>query len=97
MLDPLYDTSDNPNGVAASVKQWTSVLGTSVFATYASQGMHNCQIVMQTDKAVSHMGALQKAVKQNGVSLLWRGAEARVGLLLVVNVLNELLLKKAWE
>lgn len=97
MLDPLYDTSDNPDGVAAGIKQWSAVLGSSVFATYASQGMHNCQIVMQTDKSLSHIGAFQKAYKQNGIALLWRGAEARVGLLLIVNVLNELLLKKAWE
>ena len=33
---------------------------------------------------------------QHGLRLLWMGGSARVGLLLVVNGLNELVLKKAW-
>jgi len=85
------------DGVADQIKQYAAVIGTSVVATYMSQGCHNCQITMQTDQTLGHLGALRKAYAANGLSLLYKGAEARVGLLLIVNVLNEVFLKKAWE
>lgn len=98
VLDPIF-----PDGVGAYAttrafaKQWAAVLLTSVGATYMSQGMHNCQIKMQSDQTLSYAKTLKVLLAQNGISTLWRGAEARVGLLLVVNLLNELLLKPAWE
>jgi len=97
VLDQAWDTSDQPDGVADQIKQYAAVIGTSVVATYMSQGCHNCQITMQTDQTLGHLGALRKAYAANGLSLLYKGAEARVGLLLIVNVLNEVFLKKAWE
>lgn len=91
LLDPLLPSAPD------QAKHWASVLGCSVAATYMSQGLHNCQITMQADQGLSYAGVLRRAVSEIGLPILYRGAEARVGLLLVVNVLNELLLKKAWE
>ena len=34
---------------------------------------------------------------EHGMRLLWMGGSARVALLLLVNGLNEMVLKKAWE
>jgi hypothetical protein len=79
------------------VKQWASVLSTSVVSTYLSQGMHNCQITMQADQSLGYGSAVRQVWREHGVRMFFRGGEARVGLLLVVNVLNELLLKKAWS
>jgi hypothetical protein len=97
VLDKAWDTTEEDNAIATSVKHWTSVLGTSIVATYMSQGVHNFQIAMQADQTLTYRGAVESVMKQHGVKGLIRGAEARVGLLLVVNVLNELLLKKAWS
>jgi hypothetical protein len=79
------------------IKHWTSVLSTSIIATYASQFMHNCQIAMQSNQTLGYMSAVRTVHAQHGLKMLYRGAEARVGLLLLVNVLNEVLLKPAWS
>jgi len=96
LIDPLYPTDEDPDGATAKAKQWASVLGCSIFATYASQGLHNCQITMQANQELGYASAFTKAWRENGIRLLYRGAEARVSLLLIVNILNELLLKPAW-
>jgi hypothetical protein len=98
LLDPLYPTNvdDDTNAFAITVKHWTSLLSTSVVATYLSQGLHNCQIAMQADQSLSYRQVLRKVWTEHGFAVCYKGAEARVGLLLVVNVLNELLLKPAW-
>lgn len=61
-----------------------------------SQGLHNCQITMQADQSLGYASAVRTVFQQHGIRALIRGAEARVGLLLIVNLLNELLLKPAW-
>jgi hypothetical protein len=95
VFDPNWQTEA---GTAAhSAKTWSSVISTSVVATYLSQGFHNFQIAMQADQSLSYAQALKTVTKQHGIKILYKGAEARVGLLLVVNVLNELLLKPAWS
>jgi hypothetical protein len=83
--------------VVDSIKHWTSVLSTSIVATYLSQGMHNCQIAMQSNQKLGYASAVRTVFAQHGMAMLYRGAEARVGLLLLVNVLNEVLLKPAWS
>lgn len=95
LLDRVWQTTPE-DATANSVKHWTSLLSTSIVATYLSQGMHNCQIAMQADQSLNYSQVLSKVWTEHGVAALYRGAEARVGLLLVVNVLNELLLKPAW-
>lgn len=95
MLDPYWKTEE---GTAAhSAKQWSAVISTSVFATYMSQGFHNFQIAMQADQSLSYSQALKTVMQQHGIKSFYKGAEARVGLLLIVNILNELLLKPAWS
>jgi len=79
-----------------SIQQWTAVLSTSVVATYLSQGLHNCQIAMQANQSLGYATAVKSVWQQHGVKMFYRGAEARVGLLLLVNALNEVLLKPAW-
>lgn len=95
LLDPYWKTEEGTS--AHSAKMWSSVISTSVFATYLSQGFHNFQIAMQADQSLSYSQALKTVMKQHGIKTFYKGAEARVGLLLVVNILNELLLKPAWS
>jgi hypothetical protein len=87
---------DAPPTTLDLVKHWTALFSTSIVATYMSQGLHNCQTTMQTNTTLSYGGAIKKVWVDHGFAALYRGAEARVGLLLIVNVLNELLLKPAW-
>lgn len=96
IVKPMFPGKEN-NGMVSFITHWGSVFTCSVLATVASQGLHNCQITMQSNPDLNHLTAVNKAFKENGVRILWRGAEARVGLLLVVNFLNEVLLKKAWQ
>lgn len=80
-----------------TVTKAVSVVGTSVVATVLSQGLHNAQIKMQADQSLTHRGAALTLWAEHGASIFYKGASARIGLLLIVNGLNELLLKKAWE
>lgn len=93
LFERLYKT-ENEN--VQLVQHWSAVLGTSVVATYMSQGLHNCQIAMQSNQSLGYVAAIHDVYQKHGFKMLYRGAEARVGLLLVVNILNELLLKPAW-
>jgi len=95
IFDPIWKTEHE--SASSKIKTWISIIGTSIFATYVSQGAHNCQIIMQPNQNLSYAEAVQHAWRYNGVSLLYKGAEARVGLLIIVNILNELLLKPAWS
>jgi len=96
-FDPLLPADALPGGVACKAAHWGSIMTTSIAATGASQGLHNAQITMQSDPSLTHATALRSLWTKNGLGMMLRGAEARVGLLLVVNLLNELLLKPAWE
>ena len=100
VLDVLLPTIPKEDEVPPTtldlVKHWTALFSTSIVATYMSQGLHNCQTTMQTNSSLSYAGAVKKVWAEHGYAAFYRGAEARVGLLLIVNVLNELLLKPAW-
>jgi len=95
VLDRYYPTTKEQE-TANSIKHWTSVLSTSVVATYLSQALHNGQIAMQSNQSLGYASAVRSVWQQHGVAMFYKGAEARVGLLLLVNVLNEVLLKPAW-
>jgi hypothetical protein len=101
IFEPLLPTAEGDVSQSAefkrAVKHWGSVLSTSVVSTIASQGVHNCQITMQANQELSYMGTLKTVWERNGVAAFYRGSEARIGLLLTVNILNELLLKPAWS
>lgn len=96
VVEALFPTDETTSDAAKSAKQWASVLSTSVVSTYCSQFFQNCQITMQANPDFGYASTLKSVFERNGVSVFYKGAEARVGLLLVVNVLNELLLKPAW-
>ena len=98
LLDPYFPTTttEPESSLMNSVKQWTAVLSTSVVATYLSQGLHNGQIAMQSNASLGYASTVRTIWQQHGMAMLYRGAEARVGLLLLVNCLNEILLKPAW-
>lgn len=81
----------------AEAKGTCSVIPVSIGATYGSQALHNCQIKMQSDQSLSYVAATRAVWAEHGSRIFWTGAPARVGLLLVVNILNALVLRRAWE
>lgn len=99
VFDPVWEiTGLNGLGeMAGGVKRAVSVMCTSIFATVASQGLHNAQIKMQADQSLSYARTVQTLWAEHGASIFYKGASARIGLLLVVNGFNEVLLKPAWE
>jgi hypothetical protein len=52
---------------------------------------------MQAEQHLTYITTVQTLYRKSGIAGLYRGAEARIGLLIVVNILNELLLKPAWS
>jgi hypothetical protein len=96
VFDNLFPTTSDSSNWLVQFKYWGSVLTTSMIATVASQGVHNCQITIQADQSLTYKTTLEKIWSQHGFRMFYKGAEARIGLLLVVNILNELLLKPAW-
>lgn len=96
IVEAVFPDDETTSDTTKSVKQWASVLSTSVVSTYLSQFFQNCQITMQANQELGYAATLKSVFERNGMSVFYKGAEARVGLLIVVNVLNELLLKPAW-
>ena len=78
------------------VCHWTALVTTSIFATYLSQGLHNCQVAMQTHHDLGYVNAVKHMHKQHGIKFMYKGVESRVVLLLITNVFNEIFLKPAW-
>ena len=80
-----------------SCVHWSAILSTSFVSTYLSQFFQNCQITMQANPSLGYIAAVKDLFARNGFAALYKGAEARVGLLIVANTLNELVLKPAWS
>lgn len=104
LISPLYDgifgnSFSHPNhsnsNSAEHIKKMVSVFAMTIPATYLSQGFHNLQTTMQS-KELSYFHACRSLWTNNGISMFYKGAEARIGLLLIINVLNEFILKPAW-
>ncbi len=94
LVDPVLKPEGPDSG--HGLRRALSVMGTSIAATFMSQSAHNCQITMQADPSLTYGRAVQQLWAQHGVRVLWMGGSARVLLLLLVNGLNELVLKQAW-
>ena len=92
VIDEMRAQVEGGHGLRRAV----AVIGTSIGATVLSQAPHNCQIRLQADHSLSYGGAVAGLWREHGVRMLYMGASARVALLLLVNGLNEMLLKKAW-
>ena len=88
--------ADEASDLGHGLRRAVAVIGTSIGATVLSQAPHNCQIRLQADHSLSYGGAVAGLWREHGVRMLYMGASARVALLLLVNGLNEMLLKKAW-
>lgn len=72
--------------------KWVSIVPLSVISTYLSHPFHNCQLLMQVNPEMNHISVLQKF--RSDRTLLWKGAESRIALLLITNIFNELYLKE---
>ena len=88
--------ADEASDLGHGLRRAVAVIGTSIGATVLSQAPHNCQIRLQADHSLSYGGAVAGLWREHGARMLYMGASARVALLLLVNGLNEMLLKKAW-
>ena len=103
VVDPLLKPqasagagADEVSDLGHGLRRAVAVIGTSIGATVLSQAPHNCQIRLQADHSLSYGGAVAGLWREHGARMLYMGASARVALLLLVNGLNEMLLKKAW-
>ena len=88
--------ADEASDLGHGLRRAVAVIGTSIGATVLSQAPHNCQIRLQADHSLSYGGAVAGLWREHGARMLYMGASARVALLLLVNGLNEMLLKMAW-
>eukprot|EP00746_Dinoflagellata_sp_MGD_P110304 gnl/MRDRNA2_/MRDRNA2_473688_c0_seq1.p1 gnl/MRDRNA2_/MRDRNA2_473688_c0~~gnl/MRDRNA2_/MRDRNA2_473688_c0_seq1.p1 ORF type:complete len:177 (+),score=11.19 gnl/MRDRNA2_/MRDRNA2_473688_c0_seq1:29-532(+) len=101
VYDPIwpsgFGTRSTESGATNPVKRACAVMTTSIIATCMSQGLHNCQIRMQADQTITYPGVVQDLFKEHGLRFLYKGCSARVMLLLILNGLNEVFLRPAWE
>jgi len=96
-VDPILGPIDEKNWFMQGVRHYTSVLSLSLVSCVLSHGLHNGQQVMQTHQELSYTQALSSLYKDHGMKFLYRGAQARIGLMMVTNVFNEIFLKPAWQ
>lgn len=69
----------------------------SITSTILTQGLHNCQIHMQTNKNINYSNVLQKIYKYHGISFLYKGVFGRIVLLTITNIVNYTCLKIIWN
>ena len=93
---PYFPVHEDDSALKKATVHWSAILSTSVAATFLSQGFQNCQIHMQANPQFSYVNTIANIYQRNGLKFLYKGAEARVGLLLYVNILNQVVLKRAW-
>ena len=74
-----------------------AVVGTAVVSTVASHGLHNWQTVMQIHPDLGYKRALQKLAAMHGWRALYKGSLSRVGIMVITNALNFVLLRHAWD
>ena len=69
----------------------------SIFATIASQSLHNLQTMMQAENSLSYKTVIQKAVDTHGWKILWKGFEGRLTMMLFVNSINRIFINPRWK
>lgn len=69
---------------------WGSLIILSITSTYLTQFVHNCQTTMHVYQDLGYSQAIQKTFKDK--RSLYKGAEARIGLLLMTNIMNDMFL-----
>lgn len=88
MITDKYQNQQTP------LQYWSLLIGSSISSTYLSHPLHNCQVLLQTNSNLSYSDAIRELVKNKSY---FKGAESRIGLLLVTNIFNELFLKPVWK
>lgn len=73
-----------------------ALLASSLASTYASQGLHNAQTIMQVRPDLSYSGAISELARTHGWHSLYRGVASRLFLMTVTNILNHVFLRKVW-
>jgi len=96
IVEAVFPSDERTTETERQAKRWGALLTTSAVCTFASQLFHNCQITMLAHQSFSYREAMRHVLDRNGVSAFYKGGEARVGVLVVANVFNDLLLKPAW-
>ena len=97
LVEPLLGRTRDSSAEPSSMSRVLAVGLTSIGATFASQGFHNGQIRMQSDLSLGYAAAIRSLWAEHGARVLVMGGSARVALLLLVNGLNEAVLRPAWE
>mmetsp|Transcript_27225 Transcript_27225/g.64268 ORF Transcript_27225/g.64268 Transcript_27225/m.64268 type:complete len:326 (-) Transcript_27225:145-1122(-) len=93
LLDPLL-----PSKIfSPTFKSAVALFSTSALGTVISQIGHNMQMTMVSNPALSYSAAAKQLWLSNGAGMFFSGAATRGGLMLLVNVLNECILKRAWQ
>tara|TARA_R100001163_G_C5067706_1_gene207040 strand:+ start:2027 stop:2740 length:714 start_codon:yes stop_codon:yes gene_type:complete len=92
---PFY-VGQNINNKLDNKYTLLAVSGTSLVSTVASQGLHNCQTIMQI-KNVGYKKSAIKCWNRHGFKMLYVGCEARICMMLGVNILNYLFLRDIWK
>jgi len=77
-----------PTSLGPSTHSKCEVALTAGVATLLSQGLHNAQSVMQADQRLSHRDALVLLWKKHRLGGFFKGFEARIVLVVFVNLLN---------
>ena len=73
------------------------MVGYTFLSTIASQGLHNFQTLMQVDKNINYRTAISHSLKHHGMSIFWKGFEARLLMILFINSINRLVLNPHWS
>ena len=85
---PIFDTILGKTPLSRKL----DVACTAGVATLLSQGFHNAQSLMQSDSTIGYGDTLRKLWSTHGVRAFWMGVEARIVLVVLVNVLNDVFL-----
>jgi hypothetical protein len=91
-----FHSAEDGNKFPEFFVRFAPTLCLSIVSTYASQALHTCQTTMQITPNLDYASVWNVVWKANRWAVFYKGAEARVGLLIIINVLNEILLKPAW-
>ena len=74
-----------------------SIISTSIFSTIISHPFHVLQVTMQTNPQMNYYTSIENCIRVYGSKMLYKGVEARLTLLLSMNIINDTILRKFWE
>ena len=74
-----------------------SIISTSIFSTLLSHPFHVLQVTMQTNPQLNYYTSIDKCIRNYRSKMLYKGVEARLTLLLSMNIINDTILRQFWE